>query len=330
MKNNRYKDKTRQNIQFPQKYRIEIVDVLESLDMAEDAFLKIFYGLNKSDQKIFAESMSASITAKMTRHYYLSRYLEPLKNVEIPQSDGESPSEYKQGFQSSLPDGLEYLVDKEMEILFNGSPKLRVAVEGPYPDLDWTDYFEESFPLIKKWVKTKEVELEDLKKFLSQFIHPFSTANYIDSGDSDSPSDLITEFEDKDSFPFDLTDYRIPFRNTTMDGLRKNLKEPFEKIKELIGDRPFKAFEYNTFNTADNPTTPTPLLLPIPPRQLKPLYKGIRSLGQATNDTYGIPQENFAKVLVLNFRKFREELNSSPDEERYLKNLAKRFGRNIQ
>lgn len=316
--------------QFPQKYQQEIVGVLESLDGTKDSFLRAHFSFEESDRKDFDEAMHATICSGLAKYFYLRRYLDPIKTLDVRQSPEESSSEYKHRFEGSLPIGLEHLVDKEMNILFYDSPELKLAMEKPSPDLDWTDYFDESFPLIQEWVKKKEAELQEIKDFIIQLLQPLDKKNSSNYGDSESPFELFSRFEDKDISSLDLSDYRIPCTATTMDMIRKNLRDPLEKIKGLIGDKPFTAFEYNTFNTTDNPTTPTPLLLPIPPKQIKPFYKAIRSLGQATNDTYGLPQEIFAKVLVLNFRKFREELNSHSDEQRYLNNLAKRFGRNIQ
>lgn len=62
---------------------------------------------------------------------------------------------------------------------------------------------------------------------------PLDRKNRLKSGDLNSPFELFIQFEDKDTLPLDLADYRIPFPETTMDRIRKNLKEPLEKIKDI-------------------------------------------------------------------------------------------------
>lgn len=312
---------------LPKRYQKQIEDVFESIDETEEAFFRIFHNMEKQEGYEFADSLLMTIKERTTLYYYLVKYLDPIRQLYVPRDVNESPSEYKQRFASSLPNELQYLPQKEMEILFYNNPELEKNLEEGAPETDWTDFFDEELPLTKEWIKSKNKALTEFRTVLEDLLsHKEREAvSYTDSR-IEFPSQLVdSKFIDQD-----LLDKfeKIPAGSSFEEFLKETSEKPgFREFKKNMSKENYHSFLINSFSFTDKDIPIAFLDLSFLTDRARGKQKEwFSDLFRNFGKSKGIKKPQFAKMMLMNFSRDRFNYEESGKSlEDYLQTLRGNF-----
>lgn len=126
---------------FPQKYRNELVMLLETTDSTEDFLRLKVLELPNSDRLGFINYLQDFIKDEVYRIYYSAKYVIPRAHIKISRNTNESQLEFVHRYISQRPKKYSYLEDKELDLLCCKSESIKQQIENPYTVIDISEHF---------------------------------------------------------------------------------------------------------------------------------------------------------------------------------------------
>ncbi|WP_303316994.1 hypothetical protein Q4Q34_03185 [Flavivirga abyssicola] len=270
-----------------------IIKVVDSENNLNQDFYSAFNQIKKEDREQFLALFSDWILTKKFKLFFDKKYIKSRLK--------ENPLFKYSYLELGRAEIEDYMYLKG----------LRKKKDLKYPATDfWIDR--------KTWeLKRLLPELNDLHKSLFKI----SSHTYISPDTYIFPDNLV----DKEFDNSLIESFRVPV-NSSLENLRVNLQKPLDDLKSIMGDEPFKAFLYNSFQFRDNPTNVVPLNLTYPSNvKIGTFLSEIYDLYVDFDITYSFAKKEFVKIMVLNFSRHRKDFsNANFDLNKHLKAINKR------
>lgn len=307
--------------EVPEKFHLNIYNILEFIGSSKEMFIKQFYEIEESERSQFLDAFLEFIATKKYSYYYQEFYTWKLKDLFFEKKDDEYPSEFKIRVVGSSPEDKQHIIDKEMILI---KEKLPVDYDPLTSKIDPLDSFNvDEFSNTKDWVEVKLEEIEGLKKHIRNII-PFQKEK---NSKESFPNELIDD-EDLLKDHFVPNDYKITL-NCSLNKFYKLFDSEINQVKKVLGAEHTNIFIENSFKFSDFYIAPTLLKLSNNKNKTD-LYRSLHKLVLSIISKIRSSQvQEYGKCLLLNFKFVREiEGLENCKKEEIISKASKRFSVN--